>query len=49
MANFWDRLVRRFQKVLSEPGMINDMLTVAENNTGLDRIYIAPGKLLEKH
>ncbi|KAI9556956.1 hypothetical protein GHT06_016750 [Daphnia sinensis] len=43
MANFVERLVQRFQKILSEPGMINDMLTMAESNTGVDRIYIAPG------
>ncbi|XP_057374148.1 receptor expression-enhancing protein 5-like [Daphnia carinata] len=45
MANVLERLVQRFQKVLSEPGMINDLLTIAENNTGVDRIYIAPGAI----
>ncbi|XP_045036082.1 receptor expression-enhancing protein 6-like [Daphnia magna] len=45
MANFWERLVQRFQKALSEPGIINDVLTMAERNTKVDRIYTASGAI----
>lgn len=47
MVNFWERLVQRFQKALSEPGIINDVLTMAERNTEVDRIYTASGKTVK--
>lgn len=45
MVNFWERLLQRFQKALSEPGIINDVLTMAERNTEVDRIYTASGAI----
>jgi hypothetical protein len=44
MVGFLERHVQRFQKALREPGLINDVLTIVEDNVGMDRIYIAPGK-----
>jgi hypothetical protein len=44
MGGFLERHVKRFQKSLSEPGLLNDVLTFVEQSSGVDRIYIAPGK-----
>jgi hypothetical protein len=44
MGSFFEKHVKRFQKSLNEPGLINDALTLVEQYTGVDRIYIAPGK-----
>ncbi|EFX70607.1 hypothetical protein DAPPUDRAFT_228269 [Daphnia pulex] len=45
MVGFLERHVQRFQKALREPGLINDVLTIVEDNVGVDRIYIAPGAI----
>ncbi len=43
MAKFLEAHLQRLQKALKEPGILNDVLKFAEDNTGIDRIYIAPG------
>nr|CAH0109794.1 unnamed protein product [Daphnia galeata] len=45
MGGFLERHVKRFQKSLSEPGLLNDVLTFVEQSSGVDRIYIAPGAI----
>ena len=44
MSQFFEKNIKRFQKVLERPGLLNDILKFAEDKTGINRIYLAPGK-----
>ena len=41
--SFIDRHYKNIQKALNQPGVLNDLLAFAEKQTGVNRIYIAPG------
>ena len=38
------KYIDQFERILSEPGTVNDCLTKAEALSGVKRIYLVPGK-----
>ena len=44
MAQYFEQYRQSLEKMLYEPGKINDWFTLAETKTGVKRIYMALGK-----
>jgi len=46
MTAFLEQYRAGLEKALNEPGVINDLLAKAEQRTGVKRIYLALGKII---
>lgn len=46
MSQYLERQLLRVERALKQPGLLNDLLAIAERHTGVDRVYLAPGKIL---
>lgn len=49
MAQFLEHYRAGFEKALNEPGICNDLLAKAEQRTGVKRIYIAFGTIINNY